>query len=150
MYTLNTDNLKNIFQNLLIFRGMSHGVAEYFGFPSYLLTGWLFFKETYDLTDFELETYLIDRYNDFLILKLQISYKRSFKMEAVKQLQAEKMLENFTFNRKKRFAFCKCGRPQGQKNISTLPDHLQNRPIFFDTSPLFLSVDVITEFFQSK
>lgn len=63
-----------------------HGVAHYFSFSSfsYLLTRCLFFKETCNVTDFKLETYLIDRRNDLLILKLQINYKRSFKMEAVK------------------------------------------------------------------
>ena len=63
-----------------------HGVAHYFSFSSfsYLLTRCLFFKETRNLTDFKLETYLIDRCNDLLILKLKINYKRSFKMEAVK------------------------------------------------------------------
>lgn len=49
----------------------------------------------------------------------------------------EKMFKNFTYDGKKRFAFCICGRPRNQKNTlsppppkKTVRDYLQNRTKF--------------------
>ena len=51
-----------------------------------------------------------------LIIELQLNYKSSFNMEAAEKLEVKKMFKNFTYDVKKRFAFCTCRRLQNQKN----------------------------------
>ena len=75
------------------------------------------------------------------IMKLQINYKRSFRIKTVEQLEAKKMLENFTYVGKKIITFCTCGRHQSQENTPSqknIHNYLQNCLKFYDPPSLSL------------